>query len=325
MALLVAAGRCEDAASAESREVSFESAGFRLAGTLTVPVGQPRASAILIIPGSGPVDRNGLSTAAPSMPPVYRMWAEQLSNSGFAVLRYDKRFLTYPGIDMRSFDQEAQITDAVSAVTFLRSAPGIDPARIFIFGHSEGGTLAPIVAERAGPIAGVAVVNTVAFPVDELIVAQLQANPTVPRNSVAEVQLLLAKIKDGSFPSGGLLMGVGSGYWSQWINYSRDSLKTLSRLSAPLLLIQCMSDETLPGETLKRNLEALRAVTVQNRRAQLRELDAHDHFGMAPGKREPSPEFMRALLLWLNGNEPAAQQGAPHGRAASGEPASSGR
>ena len=32
------------------------------------------------------------------MPPVYRQWAERLGEAGFAVLRYDKRFLTHPGI-----------------------------------------------------------------------------------------------------------------------------------------------------------------------------------------------------------------------------------
>ena len=62
--------------------------------------------------------------------------------------------------------------------------------------------------------------------------AQLQANPDVSQSTVAEVEGLFAKVKDGSFPKGGLLLGVGADYWTQWIRYSRNSPETLSRLSS---------------------------------------------------------------------------------------------
>ncbi len=64
-------------------------------------------------------------------------------------------------------------------------------------------------------------------------------------------------------------------------------------------LVQSMSDETLPGQTLARNLAVARAVTAGNRNAQLRELAGHDHRGMRPGEREPSAEFMAAVVGWL--------------------------
>lgn len=212
------------------------------------------------------------------------------------MLRYDKRFLTHPGIDIAAFDEEAQISDARSAIAFLRSPPGVASKPIFLIGHSEGGTLAPIVAERAGASAGVVVVNAALFPIDELLVAQLRANPTVSPNAVAEVERLLAKIKDGSFPRGGLLLGAGGGYWAQWTRYSTQASTTLSGLTMPLLLVQCSSDETLPGQTLGRNLAIARAVT----NAQLRELSGHDHLGMRRGERDPSAEFMAVVVSWLS-------------------------
>jgi large subunit ribosomal protein L17 len=196
------------------------------------------------------------------------------------------------------------------AVAFLRSLPGLAPERIFIIGHSEGGTLAPLVAARTSAIAGVAIVNSVQFPVDELLVAQLQANPTVPKGTVDEVKRSLMKIRDGSFPKRGLLFGAGAEYWTQWIRYSQHSRTMLSELSIPMLLVQSLADETLPGETLGRNLENLRSVVAVNKNAQLRELRAHDHFGMLPGGRDPSPEFTRVLLDWLNNAARAAQPGA---------------
>jgi pimeloyl-ACP methyl ester carboxylesterase len=293
-----------DAGPIEAREVSFESSGFRLLGTLTRPAdGQARAG-VVIFPGSGPLDRDGASRTAPSTPPVYRQWAERLSEAGFAVLRYDKRFLTHPGIDIAALDEEAQIADALSAVLFLRSAPGGGAQPILLIGHSEGGTLAPIVAERAGAIAGVVIVNAALFPIDELLVEQLQANPTVGREAIAEVKHLLAGIKDGSFPRGGLLLGAGAGYWAQWIRYSTNAAATLSGLRMPLLVVQCLSDETLPGHALARNLAVARAVAAANRNAQLRELPGHDHLGMRSGEREPSVEFMAVLFGWLG---PAAR------------------
>jgi uncharacterized protein len=71
------------------------------------------------------------------------MWSERLARSGFAVLRYDKRFITHPDLDPASIDLDEQIADAAAALTLLRSTPGIDRDRLFILGHSEGATLAP--------------------------------------------------------------------------------------------------------------------------------------------------------------------------------------
>jgi pimeloyl-ACP methyl ester carboxylesterase len=234
---------------------------------------------------------------APSLPPVYRQWAEQLSKAGFVALRYDKRFVTYPDIDIPSFDQEAQITDALSALAFLRTMPGLVPQQpLFIIGHSEGGTLAPLVAERAGGIAGVVIVNSVLFPVDELLVAQLRARPDTPRSIVEDVERRLAQIKDGSFPSGGLLLGAGRQYWAQWMAYSGRAPEILSRLSIPLLLVQSLNDETLPSASLERNLAVLRHVVSTKRNAQLHLLQDHDHLAIVPKSQHPSPEFIRSLL-----------------------------
>jgi pimeloyl-ACP methyl ester carboxylesterase len=281
-----------------ARDVSFQSAGHRLEGTVTSPERGSASAGVLIIGGSGPIDRDGISRVA-SAPPVYRWWAEGLSTAGFAVLRYDKRFVTHPNIEIAAFDQEAQIADALAALAFLRSAPEVTGRAVFVIGHSEGGTLAPIVASRAGQSAGVVVINTVVFPVDELLIAQLESNPTVPKAAVADVRTQLDRIKAGSFPRTGLLLGAGASYWKQWIDYSAGATTRLAELSAPLLVVQCLSDQTLPGATLDRNLENLRMIVARNGSAQLRELPANDHFAMRPGGHEASPEFMASLIRWL--------------------------
>jgi len=298
-----------------SREVSFESSGYRLVGTLTRPDGRAVVAGVLLLPGSGPVDRNGVSKVAPSRPAVYRQWAQRLGEAGFAVMRYDKRFLTHPTLDVASFDQEMQIADAVAGLAAMRTAPDLPAGRVFILGHSEGGTLAPIVAGRVGTVSGLVIVNAVQFPVDELVVAQLQASPEVSGGTVAEVKRLFAAIEGGTFPSGGLLLGAGASYWKQWIRASRSSATTLARLATPGLLVQCLSDETLPGAALTRNLDVLRTAVARNRTLQLRELAGHDHAGTLPGEHESSPEFIRTLTEWLTAAARPAPADHPGGAA----------
>jgi pimeloyl-ACP methyl ester carboxylesterase len=285
------------AAEVHARGVSFESAGYRLIGTLTTPVGRSPTAGVLIIGGSGPVDRDGASRLAPSAPHVYREWAERLSEHGFAVLRYDKRFLTHPNIDIAALDQEAQIADAVAAVAFLQKTDG--DRRVFIIGHSEGGTLGPIVAERTKAVAGVVIVNAVHFPVDELLVAQLEAQPNVKRAEVENVKRLMADIKAARFREGATVLGAGAKYWAQWIAFTRDSPQTLARSSVRVLLVQSLKDENFPGESLTRNVAILRRIAAMNANVQVRELADHGHLGVVAGSREASAELLRVFVSWL--------------------------
>ena len=286
-------------AGTASRAVSFRSAGYGLEGTLTSPDGRAATAAVLIVGGSGPSDRVGVSRIAVSTPPIYRWWAEGLAAAGFTVFRYDKRFITHPSIEVASFDQEAQIADALAALSALRAAREAAGHPIFIIGHSEGGTLAPVVAARAGAVTGVVLINSVVFAVDDLLVAQLDANPAISKTVVTETRNRLDAVKDGSFPPDELLLGAGVSYWKQWIDYSTSAKARLSELGPALLLVQCSRDQTLPGATLGRNRATMREIAAKNPRARFQELAGHDHFALRPGERAASPELMGTLIGWL--------------------------
>jgi len=286
-------------AGTASRAVSFRSAGYGLEGTLTSPDGRAATAAVLIVGGSGPIDRDGVSRIAVSTPPIYRWWAEGLAAAGFTVFRYDKRFITHPSIEVASFDQEAQIADALAALSALRAAREAAGHPIFIIGHSEGGTLAPVVAARAGAVTGVVLINSVVFAVDDLLVAQLDANPAISKTVVTETRNRLDAVKDGSFPPDELLLGAGVRYWKQWIDYSTSAKARLSELGPALLLVQCSRDQTLPGATLGRNRATMREIAAKNPRARFQELAGHDHFALRPGERAASPELMGTLIGWL--------------------------
>jgi dipeptidyl aminopeptidase/acylaminoacyl peptidase len=126
--------------------------GASIAATLTRPSRQSadtRFPAMLLIQGSGPTDRDG------NQPPRYssnvsKQIAAALAQQGVASLRFDKRGM-YANLadwpkDLDSATQFArwdyQVGDAATGYRFLEQQPDIDPARIGIFGHSEGGVMA---------------------------------------------------------------------------------------------------------------------------------------------------------------------------------------
>ncbi|NHZ66009.1 alpha/beta hydrolase family protein [Massilia genomosp. 1] len=116
----------------------------RLAGTLSTPPGPGPFPAIVIVPGSGPVNRDGDLFGHQ----FYRVLADDLSRRGFAVLRSDKRGLGQSNGSFGSATTADFASDIEAGVAFLRTRANIDPQRIGLVGHSEGGIIAPMVAGK---------------------------------------------------------------------------------------------------------------------------------------------------------------------------------
>lgn len=124
-----------------------------LYATLTLPAGKGPFPAVVLVGGSGPGDQN--ESIGPNKP--FQDIALGLAARGIASLRYDKRTRDYPqDIDAQTFTPTQEyVPDALTAIRMLEHTPLIDPHRIFVAGHSQGGNYAPLIAKRAPQVAGV--------------------------------------------------------------------------------------------------------------------------------------------------------------------------
>ena len=136
-----------------------------------------RAPAIVIVPGSGPTDRDGNNPLGVKAAP-YRLLAEALARDGVSTLRIDKRgmFGSKAAIaDPNKVTVADYAADVHSWVEVLRRKTG---ARcVWVAGHSEGGLVALAAAQRPGGICGVITISAAGRQIGDVLRDQLRANP----------------------------------------------------------------------------------------------------------------------------------------------------
>lgn len=139
------------------RNVSFQSEEVTLAGTLALsPNAEPPVSAVLILHGSGAVDRNENATSLQI--DAFNTIAAHLVDQGIASLRYDKRGIGASGGEFANASMTDLLNDARAALKYLKARPEIDSERVHLLGHSEGAILAPLIAADSS-VAGLLLIN----------------------------------------------------------------------------------------------------------------------------------------------------------------------
>lgn len=164
-----------------------------LEGTLLSPSAQ--APVVLIIPGSGPTDRDGNNALGPR-PATYRLLAEALAERGIATLRIDKRgmFGSRAAVaNANAVTMQDYAGDVTGWVSLLRQRGA---ACVWLLGHSEGGLVALLAAKDGEGICGNLLVATPGLPIGSLLRRQLAANPA-NAPVLAEAGAAIAKLEAG--------------------------------------------------------------------------------------------------------------------------------
>ena len=242
-------------------DVTVGSAPWTLPGTLTMPDGAGPFPAVVLVAGSGPANRN--ESFGANKPFQDLAWG--LASQGIAVLRYDKRTLVYAAqmaADTSITVHQETMDDAEAAVALLRKTPKVDPARVFLVGHSLGAYLAPrITAEIPGQLAGIAMLEAPSTPLPQLVVIQekylasLQSkgspSPQVEQQLAAlEKQAALAESPDlsPSTPRSELPLNTPASYWIDLQTYH--PLSVAAGLDIPMFFSQGGRDYQVPPDQL---------------------------------------------------------------------------
>ena len=248
------------------REVTFAGAGgFQLHGTLVAPSIKGKVPGVLLLPGSGPTDRNGNQSPG-FITDLLKQIAERLAADGYASLRFDKRAARgYAGTwpkdiaalnDFFSYDNF--VGDARAAVDFLKAQPEINPKQTVLAGHSEGAIIAMQVVHdyegKPNPPAALILLSspgrTLAALINEQVFASLKRS-NITGDALKPYQDYLPRaidqvIKQGTAPPNppqglGPLFNPGALKLLQ-IELALDPLTLLAAYSGPVLVIQGEKD-----------------------------------------------------------------------------------
>jgi pimeloyl-ACP methyl ester carboxylesterase len=170
-----------------SEDVSFVAGGRTIPGTLVHPA-SGKGPGLLLLAGSGPTDRDWNSPLLPGKNGSGKLLAEALAARGVTVLRFDKAYSgRNPGVPIADLTLDTYRDEASAALDFLRARAEVDPARVFVAGHSEGGIHATRLALSAGDrIRGVVLVSAAGRSLAQVLEVQLERNFLVGLKLTAE-------------------------------------------------------------------------------------------------------------------------------------------
>ncbi|MEU2224146.1 alpha/beta fold hydrolase [Streptomyces sp. NPDC018347] len=166
---------------AADRQVVFTADGTTAYGTLHVPehrAGQ-RLRAALLLPGSGPTDRDGNQPPG-AAPDTLAQLADTLGGDAIATLRFDKYGTGRTGLGAyrdhpEELDYPAFVRQARAAYESLRDQPETDPHGLLVVGHSEGAMTALLLGGTVRPRpTGLALLQPQAIRLLDLVALQLK-------------------------------------------------------------------------------------------------------------------------------------------------------
>jgi len=303
---------------------AFHSAGAELSGTLYLPRGG-RALAAVVVTHTASLPLRDLS--------LYRHLKDMLPPLGMAVFVYDRRGSGKSGGDLKASDYTSLADDALAAVRAISVDPRIDPQRVGIWGLSQGGWLALLAASRSPQVAFVVLISAPMVTPDiqmsflsanilringysqadiDQAIATRKAVDDYMRGSVdratAQRMLDAAKVQPW-FKLIYLGERVGDPATSRWRKeIEHDPVRTLDKVSAPVLMIYGAADPVVPVSTSVDHLQALTGKHLKLEVAVIAGADHHMEVSVDPktqldaerfNERPEAAEYFGILASWL--------------------------
>lgn len=238
-------------APGEEIEVRIGEGDRALPGTIALPEGPGPFPAVVLIHGSGALDRD--ETIGPNKP--FRDLAWGLAEQGIASLRYDKRSYARPEtllvLGAALTVREAVIDDARLALALLRERDEIDGSRVFLVGHSLGGTLLPRIAAVDPAPAGMISLAGATLPLPEKHYTQsvyiVSLDGSVSPEEQQQVDFIHGEVRsiraalDGKGPApAGKPLGYPIGFYRDLEQH--DPPAEAAELGLPILVLQGKRD-----------------------------------------------------------------------------------
>lgn len=191
-----------------TQPLTFRAAdGAVLSGELSLPVGAKpgqRFPTVVLLHGSGPNDLNETLPAqvagVPGGSAVFLQLAQQLNSQGFAVVRFNKRGVLGVGPQVlpaaqrtgAAFTVSGYLKDALSVLNHTRTLSAVNPAQVYLLGHSEGTMLAASLARQHPQLVrGLVLIGTVGHSFRDTLHFQLVDRP------LAQLHQLFDTDRDG--------------------------------------------------------------------------------------------------------------------------------
>lgn len=313
-----------------SEDVTYENkkAGITLAGTLTIPQGKGPFPAALLVTGSGPQNRN--EEIVGHKP--FLVLSDYLTRRGIVVLRVDDRGVGQSGGQFATATTADFATDAESGVAYLATRAEVDPGRIGLIGHSEGGIIAAMVAAGHPAVAFIVMMAGTGVPGETVLVEQVRmldrasgqskeeadtaaANERTILRSVMEgkdpatVQKEIAQLSGAKVPEAQMAAQIKA-MTSPWFRYflAYDPASTLRRVKCPVLALDGSKDLQVSPE---QNLTAIRRALEEggNRNVETDEFPGLNHLFQTATTGLPNeygqiaetiaPSLLQRIASWI--------------------------
>jgi pimeloyl-ACP methyl ester carboxylesterase len=309
----------KSAAEFDARDVRIERDGAVIAGTITKRKGSTgRMPAAFFISGSGPQDKNGMSSGIDL---GTHEILDRLTSEGFLVLRVDDRGAGASSALPPDASYDDLVADARSCVSYLAECSDVDAARIALVGHSEGAETASILAAERPEIAAIVLMAPAGRSILEIIADQnrlvfekQKLTPEEIEKQMREVRAFFARLASDepidpkTVSSAEERTALASRAWFR-SHMRQDPLANLLKVKCPVLILQGAKDFQVSPEKDAGALEAA-LKSARHPDHELRVFSNLDHlFKRTPGaaseladywkSRPIDTVFLDALVQWL--------------------------